>query len=335
MGGNDMQQRTGVRVGRFTITWRIVLVAAISLVFLAFPIVVHSKYLHHLMIVLLIFATAATGWNVLGGFGGQVSLGHAVYFGLGAYAAAVVFMKWGVTPWVGMIIGGVVAVLVSMVIGYPCFQLGGRYFSMATLVLGEVVMTIFLNWPWVGGAVGLFMPMVPESLYSLQFHSSKLPYYYIALGLLGIAILMNYAIDRSQMGYYLRAIKDDPVAARSLGINLTKYKLLAMAVSSLLAAVAGSLYAQYLLYIDPLSVMVNTISTQIMLIAALGGMGSIFGPLIGALVLIPIGELARAYFGGGGRAVNLIIFGALVIIVAIYLPGGLVTLPKRLRRRQR
>jgi branched-chain amino acid transport system permease protein len=286
------------------------------------------------MIVIFIYAGVATGWNILGGYAGQVSLGHAVYFGIGAYASTVAATKWGITPWIGMLIGGIIAVLVSMVIGYPCFKLGGRYFSIATLVFGEVMFTLFLNWQWVGGAVGIFIPMVEESFYAMQFHASKAPYYYIGLAFLVLAVAINYLIDRSQFGYYLRAIKGDEVAAHSLGIDLTKYKMMAMAVSAFLGAIGGTLYANYIMYIDPTTVMYSTQSTLIMLVAAFGGMGSLFGPTVGALVLYPMGELTRAYLGGGGRAGNLVIYGVLVLVVALYQPGGLVAWLTRLTRKR-
>ncbi len=298
-----------------------------------YPFLFDTSFPLHLMIMILIFATVATGWNILGGYAGQVSLGHAVYFGIGAYTSTLLFMNWKVTPWLGMIVGGIAAIGVSVLIGYPCFRLGGRYFTIATLVLGEVMATIFLNWPAVGGAVGLFIPMVPEGFWNMQFHSSKLPYHYVALAFLAASIATTYWIDHSQIGYYLRAIKGDPDAARSLGISTIKYKLLAMAFSAFFAALGGTLYAQYVLYIDPGSVMPATISSLVTLIAALGGMGSLWGPTLGALVLIPVAELTRAYLGGGGRALNLVIYGAIVVIVAVFQPEGLIALPKRFRRR--
>jgi len=329
-----MQESKRWQVGPWSITPERLAIAGGLVALLIYPWLFKRSFPVHLMIVVFIYAGVATGWNILGGYAGQVSLGHAVYFGIGAYASAIALTKWGITPWVGMLIGGAIAVPVSMIIGYPCFKLGGRYFSIATLVLGEVMATIFLNWPWVGGAVGIFIPMVEESFRVMLFHSSKMPYYYITLVYMIFAIVVNLLIDRSQFGYYLRAIKGDPIAAHSLGINLTKYKLLAMAVSAFLGALGGALYGNYILYIDPTTVMYSTQSTLIMLIAAFGGMGSLFGPAIGALVLYPMGELTRAYLGGGGRAVNLLIYGALVLLVALYQPGGLMAWVAGFRRKR-
>jgi len=323
-----------VRSGRLAVAPQVAILALILVALVIYPWIFKRSFPVHLMIVIFIYAGVATGWNILGGYAGQVSLGHAVYFGLGAYASTVLSTKWGITPWLGMFVGGAIAVLISLLIGYPCFKLGGRYFSIATLVLGEVMATIFLNWKWVGGAVGIFIPMVEESFLAMQFHSSKIPYYYIALVFMVVAVVINYLIDKSQFGYYLRAIKDDPVAAHSLGINLTKYKLMAMSVSAFLGAIGGTLYGNYVMYIDPTTVMYNTQSTLIMLFAAFGGMGSLFGPTLGTFVLYPMGELTRAYLGGGGRAVNLIIYGALVLVVALYQPGGLVAWLKRLTRKR-
>ncbi len=330
-----MTASKGLREGVRGLNRKSVAVAILLVVIMVYPFLWKQSFPLHLMIMILIFAIVATGWNILGGMAGQVSLGHAVYFGVGAYTSTVLFMYYGVTPWLGMLAGAAVAVVVSAVIGYPCFLLGGRYFTIATLVLGEAMMTLFLNWPWVGAAVGLFIPMKPESFITMQFHSSKLPYHYIALAFLALAIGVCELINRSQFGYYLRAIQGDPDAAESLGINITKYKLLAMAFSAAFAAIGGTLYAQYILYIDPTTVMFSTVSSQISLLAALGGMGSLFGPTLGAFVLIPLAEISRAYLGGGGRALNLLVYGVLVVLVTIFQPDGLISLGKRFRRSKR
>lgn len=303
-----------------------IILAAVGLLFLAFPFLFTRPFPQHLMILIFLFAMLGQAWNIVGGYAGQVSIGHAVFFGMGAYSSTVLVSRWGVNPWLGMLVGAAVAVATSMVIGYPCFRLMGPYFVIATIAAGEIVQILFINWEWVGGARGLFVPLLEESLLNFQFHSTKLPYYYIAFAMLVLSILVVRWIERSRLGYYLRAIKEDLDAARSLGINATKYKLVAMAISALLTALGGTFYAQYVLYIDPASVMPLSLSIQVCLIAILGGVATLWGPPIGALILIPMAEFTRVYLGGGGRAIHLVIYGALVVLVAVFQPGGLMAL---------
>ncbi len=156
---------------------------------------------------------------MIGGYAGQISLGHALFFGTGAYTSTLMLMKLGVSPWVGMLAGGIVSVGVSFIIGYPCFKLAGHYFAIATIAIGEIAQVWMLNWDWAGSAVGLTLPILPESLINLEFHTTKAPYYYIAFGLLILALLATYGVDRSKLGYYFKAIKGDLEGARSLGIN--------------------------------------------------------------------------------------------------------------------
>jgi branched-chain amino acid transport system permease protein len=247
----------------------------------------------------------------------------------------VLFLKMGVSPWIGMLAGGVIAVLIAVAVGVPTFRLEGRHFAIATMALAEIMAVIFKNWKWVGEAIGLFLPLMPESLANFQFHSSKLPYYYIMLGLLGATLMTVYRIERSRPGYYFKAIRENPTAARSLGISITKYKQLAGALSAFFTAIAGTFYAQYVLYIDPVSVMQSLISLLAILVAGLGGMGTLWGPVIGAVVLIPISELTRVRWGGGGRAVHLVYYGVLIMVIAAYQPHGLMGLLDRIRRRMR
>ncbi len=308
-----------------------IILAAVGLLLLTFPFLFTRPFPQHLMIMIFLFAMLGQAWNIVGGYAGQVSLGHAVFFGMGAYTSTVLVSRWGVNPWLGMLVGAVVAVAASIIIGYPCFKLTGPYFVIATIAAGEIVQILFINWEWVGGARGLFVPLLEESLPNFQFHSTKVPYYYIALAMLVLSILVVRWIERSRLGYYLRAIKEDIDAARGLGIDATKYKLIAMAISALLTALGGTFYAQYVLYIDPASVLPLSLSIQVCLIAILGGVATLWGPLIGALILIPMAEFTRVYLGGGGRALHLVVYGALVVLVAVFQPGGLMALVKGLK----
>jgi branched-chain amino acid transport system permease protein len=234
-----------------------------------------------------------------------------------------------------MLAGGLVAMLFALIIGWPCFRLKGHYFAIATIAVAEILQVVFTNWDYVGSAVGLYIPMQEQGLKAMVFNTSKLPYYYIALGLLAVTLLTGWAIEKSYLGHYFRAIKDEPEAARSLGINLTRYKLIAIAASSFLTAAGGTLYAQKELFIDPESVMATSRSVKIALVAILGGVGSLFGPVVGAGILTAIEEATRQIFGGSGRGTDLILYGLLIVIVAVYYPQGVMGAINGWRARRR
>ncbi len=301
---------------------------------LVFPLVFTLPFPRHVMIMIFLYAMLAQAWNLLAGYCGQISLGHAVFFGAGAYTSSVLVRQLGLTPWLGMLAGALVAVALSQVIGYPVFRLRGHYFAIATIAVGEIVQTLVINWDWVGGARGLFVPIKrPDSFLNFQFHESKQTYYYIALGFLLLALWITRRTERSRTGYYFRAIREDQDAAASLGIPVARYKQRAMALSAGLTALGGTFYAQYILFIDPESVLPLSLSILICLVAVLGGVGTLWGPLIGAAILVPLSEGTRIYLGGTGKAIDLLVFGALIVAVSVIQPGGIMALAQRGRRR--
>jgi branched-chain amino acid transport system permease protein len=287
----------------------------------ALPWLIESPAHQNVAILILMAAQMGVAWNIVGGYAGQVSLGHAAFYGLGAYTSTLLFTQLGLNPWLAMLAGGILAAAISLVIGWSCFRLKGHYFTMATIAVAEIVQIVFTNWEFAGSAVGLTIPIEREG-WSAMIFSSKMPYYYIALGLLLITLLVNFLIDRSYLGCYFRAIKDEPDAARSLGVNLSKYKQVAFAVSSFFTALGGSLYAQKELYIDPASVLGTGLSIKMALVSILGGIGTLFGPLVGAGVLTAVDEGTRVLFGGSGRGTDLIIYAALIIVIAVFYPTG-------------
>ncbi|HTU02365.1 MAG TPA: branched-chain amino acid ABC transporter permease [Candidatus Sulfotelmatobacter sp.] len=307
--------------------------AALLLAALVFPWFFRLPYSRDLVIKIYLFAMLAQAWNILAGYCGQISLGHAVFFGAGAYTSTVLQLTWGVNPWLGLLAGALVAVGLSLLIGYPCFRLRGHYFAIATIAVGEIVQTVAINWEFIGGARGLTLPFRKDSLLAFQFGTSKYPYYYIILAMLILCLLVSRWIERSRVGYYLRAIREDPAAAQSVGIDITRYKLIAMAVSAAFVAAGGTFYAQYVLYIDPDSTLPLALSILICLLAVVGGVGTLWGPLVGAALLIPLSEFTRIKFGGTGSAVDLLIYGALLTSVAVFQPSGLVGMVRRWRRR--
>lgn len=304
-----------------TISAGSIVLLALLAAFTVLPFFVESPAHQNMVILILMAAQIGVAWNIVGGYAGQVSLGHVAFYGLGAYTSTLLFTQLGINPWLGMLAGGVLAAVISLVIGWSCFRLKGHYFTMATIAVAEIVQIIFTNWEFAGAAVGLTIPMDQQGWGAFIF-ASKVPYYYIALGLLLLTLLANYLIEKSYLGCYFRAIKDEPDAARSLGVNLSTYKQIAFAISSFFTALGGSLYAQKELYIDPASVLGTAVSIKMALVSILGGIGTLFGPVIGAGILTAIDEGTRVMFGGSGRGTDLIIYATLIIVIAVYYPTG-------------
>jgi branched-chain amino acid transport system permease protein len=296
------------------------------------PLFVKDVYIQNIMVLTLMYAALSQSWNILSGYCGQISLGHALYFGLGAYATALLFTKFGVLPWFGMLAGGVISGAIAMALGYPCFRLRGHYFVIATIVIAEIALLLFQNWDWAGAALGITIPMMKrDSWVTFQFARSKLPYFYFALGLTCVAWFVTWWLEDSKWGYWWRAVKDNPDAAASLGVVVFNSKMGAAAVSAFLTAIGGSFYAQFVSYIDPESVMGFQFSLLMALPAVLGGIGTLWGPVLGAVILIPLTELTRSFIGGSGRGVDLIVYGALIVLISLARPEGLVGLfsPRR------
>jgi branched-chain amino acid transport system permease protein len=292
------------------------------LVLLLLPVTSSNIHFHHVLIMFMLFATLSQAWNVIGGYAGQVSFGHATFFGIGAYAALVLLKKFGLTPWAGMLIGGGIAVIVAVLIGYPVFRLKGHYFAISTFAVAEIFERLFMNWDFVEGAIGLPAPVLPENLFNFMWYKTKIPYFYIAFVFFVLVLILIYKIERSRLGYYFRAIKQSPEAAEGLGIDTTRFKMVAMMISAFLTALCGSFYAQYILYIDPPSVLSLDISIKIVLVTVLGGAGTIIGPILGSAILIPLSEYSRILLGGTGKGVDLIVFGALILIISVFQPQG-------------
>lgn len=308
----------------------VVVFALIALV----PRLVSDVYMMNVLILTLLFAALSQSWNLLGGYCGQVSLGHALYFGIGAYATSILYVKFGITPWGGLLAGGIIAALIALALGYPCFRLKGHYFSIATIVIAEIGLLLFHNWDYAGAALGIQWPFTPDSWWTLQFARDKAPYFYFALGLFAVTWLVTFAIVESKWGYWWRAVKDNAEAAESLGVTIFHSKMAAAAISAFFTAVGGGFYAAFVSYIDPDSVMHFRFSLLMALPAVLGGVGSLWGPAIGALILIPLAELTRSYLGGSGSGLDLVIYGALIMIVSLTRPEGILSIIKPVAKRE-
>lgn len=311
--------------------------AIILAVLFLLPVVVHSPTLI-LIFTLIVWAAYLTScWNFVGGFAGVLPLGHSAFVGIGAYTSTVLFQTWGLSPWLGMLAGGVVAALVGVIIGIPTLKMRGAYFALATIAVGEGMRVLVENVKQIGpfkinGPSGLLIDLSKSSFAHFQF-VSKVPYYYIILVMLLLVLLLTYLMMNSKIGYYLAAGGEEPEAAEALGIKVSRYKLIAMAISCFLTALGGTFYAQMMLYFYPKSILGLDLSYEIAFIALIGGRGSILGPVLGALLLKPVSELTRIYISDTLPGLHLIIFGLVLILVMRYQPKGLIVPARRLFER--
>lgn len=315
--------------------WLTALGVLAAAVLLVYPLVFKSPFAQHTMILIFLYALMAQSWNVVAGLSGQISLGHSMFFGIGAYASAVLAVKFGITPWVGMLVGMMLAALAAVAVGIPTLRLKGHYFAIATLLIGSSVQIIFQRWDWVGAASGLFLPLKRGSPWlDLQFHTGKAPYYYLSLAAAALGFLVVWKMRRSRFGFRLQALRDDADAAASLGIAVAKHKVLAFMISGAMMAVAGSFYTQYVLVLDPERVFSVDISIVVVLMTVLGGSGTLWGPALGAAILIPLSEYSRIWFGSTGRTIDLMIYGSLILLICMWRPAGLLSIvEERIRRR--
>src|SRR5260221_556604 len=280
----------------------------------------------------LLAAIGASAWNIVGGYAGQVSVGHPVFFGVGPYSAVTAFVHLGLPPIAGAPVGMGLSVLIAAVIGVPTLRLSGHYFSMATIAVAELVRVLSSTSDFLGGAQGLGGPAMPRTVLDLSFISAT-PYYYIFLSVLAFLLGLTWWIEQSRMGFYLRAIKDSERAARSLGVSSPHYKLYAYMLSAAFTSLAGSLYLCMFGFVDPESGFGILISVKMLVMAALGGAGQLFGPLVGALILVPLEELSNSYLGGQGAALTFLVYGAIIATIARFLPSGLLSLLGRRPRK--
>ena len=294
-----------------------VVLGLILLVFVLIPVFVKSPYILNVFVLVFYMSTLSMAWNLLGGMTGQNSLGHAAYMGLGAYASCLLITKTGANPWLSAIF----AMVVVGVIFYPCFILRGPYFTLVSIAFGEAMRQFIINSTFFGRASGVGLPFGRDSWLDFRF-MSKVPYYYVGLVMvLGIYLLMK-KIERSRMGYALRTIREDEDTAAAIGINPTKYKILAVVVSAMVAALVGFFYASYIRYIDP-ELMVQAKSTESVLPAVVGGAAYVEGPLVGGLIMIPLSEFLRANFSAILPGINMLMYAVALLAVIRFRPTGI------------
>jgi branched-chain amino acid transport system permease protein len=295
---------------------------ALAVLFVAYPFVFDNAFYLDIGVALLLAAISASAWNIVGGYAGQVSVGHAMFFGAGAYLPLLVYHHWQLPPMVGIPIGIAVSLVLAVIVGLPTFRLSGHYFSMATIAVAELIRLVVGTIDFLGAAIGLQGPAVGRGWWDLTFRG-ELPYYFIFLAVLAVLLFVTWLLQRSRFGYYLRAIKAGERAARSLGVPVRRTKLYALMLSATFTSIAGSLYAIKTGFVDPESGIGILVSVQMVIIAALGGAGTLYGPLVGAIILIPLQTWTNTRFGGGGTGLTYIVYGGIIVLLARFEPGGL------------
>ncbi len=298
-----------------------------------------DTYLLDILIFTFFWGYLGIAWNILGGFAGQFSFGHAAFFGIGAYTSTWLLVRQHVNPWIGMIAGGLVALSFGVFTGFVSWRYGlkGPYFALATFAFAEMLRLGTANWEVLNRSLGLQIQLIGgNSWLAFQFEADKRPYYFIVLGLLLLGVLITFLLARSKIGYYWQAIREDEDAAAALGVNTLRYKLIAVAISAFLTALGGTFYAQYVFFIEPDLVFGARTSIDILLRPLIGGVGTVLGPLVGGLVLTPLSEITRTFvrqppaflpflqFIKGRSGVDLVFFGAIMVLVIMYVPEGVV-----------
>lgn len=290
-------------------------------VLLVLPLAVSNAFVQHLFIMVLFWTVLGASWNLLGGFAGQVSFGHAAFLGVGAYTTMLFYLKLGLSPWLGLLAGGFVAAAMAVPIGLLCFRLRGPYFSLATLAVAEIIRLVALNWESLtNGPTGLLITHLPalELLGRAVDWESKLPFYYLAAALAVFAMVLTHRLANSRTGAYLVAIREDMDGAEAIGADTVRVRAATLALSALLAGLAGGLYAVYFRYVDPDAVFAIALSVEMVFIAVVGGIATTAGPVVGAVFLVTVSELFRERFQSG----HLIFYGLCMMLVIRYMPEG-------------
>jgi len=307
------------------IVFNFLILVSMTILLAFIPLAVSKDYILSIFINIFLFAYLSQSWNILGGYTGYLSLGHTVFFGIGAYTSSLLFVNYNLNPWIGMVIGAILSGLMGLLVGSLSFRyrLRGIFFAMITLAFGVIYRVIFTNATILGGAQGVLVPLGSPSLSIYQFEG-KSGFYYVGLTMLFVVLAITILIENHRFGYNLLALKNNENAAEALGIHTQKYKLRATILSAFLTAFAGTYYAQYLTYISPETVFNTNLSIEIVLMAIIGGMGTIFGPSLGAFLLIPFSELTRTLLGAKVMGLHMVLYGVVLVIFCLVLPNGII-----------
>ncbi len=296
------------------------------------PFLVRNSFFLHVCILVFLWTLLGEAWNALGGYAGQVSFGHAAFFGVGAYVTIILFLQAGLPPWWGIFLGGAAAAAFAVPFGLVTFRLRGPYFSLATLAVAELTKLVALNWEWATtGSTGYLITQLPplRLLGVTVDWESKVPFYLGALGLMALSMASLAALARSRLGAWLVAIRENDEAAEAVGIDTVRAKVLTLALSAFLAGLGGGFYAFYFRYVDPDAVLNIGLSMEMVFIAMVGGLGTVGGPFIGAVFLTAVGETVRERFQVG----HLVFYGLFMMLVIRFLPEGIWGRARKLRVR--
>ncbi|WP_295548414.1 branched-chain amino acid ABC transporter permease [uncultured Pseudacidovorax sp.] len=309
----------------------VLLIVVFALVVGAIPLVTTSGVWLNFVMMALYAGLLAQAWNILGGFGGQFSFGHALFFGFGAYVQAIAQLQWGFNPWVALVAAAGVSALVGLGVGALSFRYGlkGSYFALVTLAFAEVCRILALSLPFTGAGVGLMVPL-RESVANMQF-GSRVGYLYVILAMVVVALLVSAWLRHSRFGAYLQAVRDNEDAARAAGVDPLRVKLGAIVLSGGFMGMAGAFYVQVFQYIDPGIAFGSTSSVEALVAAIVGGMGTVWGPLLGAFALHVLADLTRNLFGEL-PGINMVIYGCVLVLIVMFLPRGIAGVGQNVRR---
>ena len=306
------------------------LLTSLFVILMVLPLLL-DNYTLGIFVMIFYWAYVGQSWNVLTGYTGHISLGHALYIGIGAYATTYLAQTIGLTPWIGMFLSGFVAVGIALFLGFLGFRFGirGVYFVIMTIAFAEITRLAVSHIEALGSFTGIFLDFNP-SFYNFQFRGN-VPYYYIALGYMVASVSVVRLIESSKLGRFIVAIREDEEAAQSLGVNTFKYNMMAIAISAFMTSLAGAFYANYIFYLHPNTLFGMSTSIELILRPIVGGLGTLFGPVVGSFILTPLSEISRAYFAKGGfEGLHLILYGVLAILVVLFMPKGIIVYVNKL-----
>ncbi len=291
------------------------------------PLVVDRVYYINIIILTVLYAFVAIAWNIVGGYAGLFLIGLVPFYGIGAYTTVMLLRYLDLTPWIGILVSAIPAMALGYIVAFLTMRYGLKmdYFGLFTLAVMTSLALLFSKWELAGSAMGLSVPFVSESAALMTFRDKE-PYLYIVLGLLLAGLIINYLIARSKLGKYLVAIREDESAAEALGVNVTKYKILAMVISAGLLGIGGGFYVMFTAFVEPPVIFGLTFNFELLVAPIIGGRGTILGPILGALLNKPIVELVRGWFSVTRAGTNLVFYGMFLIIFVLFLPRGVVGL---------
>ncbi|MES2482663.1 MAG: branched-chain amino acid ABC transporter permease [Pseudomonadota bacterium] len=298
---------------------------------LVFPLIFRSPFMVNFGVLALFYAFIGQSWNIAGGFAGQLSFGHVVFFGAGAYASTILQIRFGFNPWWGLPASALAGAIVGYGVAFLSFRAGlkGSYFALITLAFAEVLRIVANSVEITGGGLGMLIPAKPSAA-NFQF-SERIGFYYLMVALTVVSIAIAIWLKHSRFGAQLAAIRENEDSARALGINAFAEKIKVLMLSGALCGMGGCFFAQYFLYIDPTIVFGVDKSVEMLLVSMIGGAGTVYGPLIGAVLLAGVGDATRAMSSVPG--LSLVLYGTLLVVIIAFLPNGLIDLIQRLARR--